>query len=184
MGRTLPMPARIPSIVVSTLLSPTSARTTIQKTIRKDLVDPQTARRIACRNHRGQRTRFGDSVTAHVRRVAAAVPPEAQAVAWLHDLFELTAVSRDRLRARGLTAMEDTALALLTRGSEEPYEVYVLRIAGAPGRAGAIARLVKLADLDDHLGHRKIPRGAPAYGWARRRVLDRLELEQSTAVAS
>jgi hypothetical protein len=35
---------------------------------------------------------------------------------------------------------------------------------------GRIARVVKLADLDDHLGHPDPPDGAPPYGWARRHV--------------
>ena len=146
-------------------------------------MDPTVARRIACRNHRGQRTRFGDAVTEHIRRVAAAVPPEAKATAWLHDLLELTTVGRAELRSRGLTAVEASALGLLTRRRGQPYNSYVLRIADAPGRSGSIARLVKLADLDDHLAHARIPRGAPPYAWARRCVLERMNGTQSTTVA-
>lgn len=146
-------------------------------------MDPKVARRIASRNHLGQRTRFGDSVIEHVRRVAAAVPPEARAIAWLHDLLELTAVGRVQLRGRGLTAVEESALALLTRGTDEPYDAYVLRIAAAPGRAGSIARVVKLSDVDDHLAHGRIPPGAPPYAWARQRVVERMGIAPSTAVA-
>ena len=146
-------------------------------------MDPTVARRIACRNHRGQRTRFGDAVSEHIRRVAAAVPPEAKAIAWLHDLLELTTVGGAELRARGLTTVEASALALLTRRRDEPYDAYVLRIAHATGRSGSIARLVKLADLDDHLAHARIPRGAPPYAWARRCVLERMNGTPSTTVA-
>lgn len=149
-------------------------RTTIfQKRLEGMFVDPRVARRIARRSHRGQRTRFGDAVVEHLARVAAAVPPEARAVAWLHDLFELTAVGRTPLRARGLTSVEESTLALLTREPNEPYDAYVFRIAAATGRSGWMARLVKLADLDDHLSHDRIPPGAPPYAWARRCVIER-----------
>jgi hypothetical protein len=144
-------------------------------------VDPRVARRIACHNHREQCTRFGDCVIEHVGRVAAAVPREAVATAWLHDLFELTPVGSAQLRARGLTAVEQAALELLTRGRDEPYEAYVLRIADAPGRAGWIARVVKLADLDDHLAHSRIPTGAPPYAWAHQCLFERNVTESATA---
>jgi hypothetical protein len=85
------------------------------------------------------------------------------------------------LRARGLTAVEESALGLLTRGRSESYEVYIRRIALAPGRAGELARTVKLADLDDHLGHVRKPRRAPPYSWARR-VLERPGVESFPAL--
>jgi hypothetical protein len=50
-------------------------------------------------------------VIKHIERVADAVAPEAQAVAWLHDLFELTPVGREPLRACGLTTVEELILA-------------------------------------------------------------------------
>lgn len=147
-------------------------------------MDSNVARRIACARHEGQHTRFGDSVVEHLRHVAGAVAPEARAVAWLHDLFELTPVSTDLLRARGLTAVEERALHLLTRHPAEPYTDHVLRIARAPGRAGSIARTVKLADLDDHLAHASIPAGAPPYAWARDCVLAYAGLPSTTALVS
>jgi hypothetical protein len=109
---------------------------------------------------------------------------ELRAIAWLHDVLELTTISRAQLRACGLTVAEEHALKLLTRAADEPYEAYVLRIADATGRAGLIARTVKLADLNDHLAHNRIPWGAPPYAWARRCVLERLDAEPSRAVAS
>jgi hypothetical protein len=140
------------------------------------------ARRIACTHHRGQRTRFDDPVIEHLERVAARVPDEARAVTWLHDLLELTPVGRPELRAWGLTAVEERALGLLTRGPAEPYEDYVLRVASVPGRAGRIARAVKLADLDDHLAHGRSWPGAPPHAWARRRVLEELGAWPATAL--
>ena len=46
------------------------------------------------------------------------------------------------------------------------------RIAHAPGPAGHLARTVKLADIDDHLGREPAARhpAAPPYAWARRHI--------------
>ena len=130
-------------------------------------MEPGVAQRIASRQHEGQRNRFGDPVIDHVQRVAAAVPPHARATALLHDLYELCPAAHRQLRGKDLTPTEMEALELLTHASDEPYEVYVRRIADAPGPAGRLARIVKLADLDDHLAHRSIPADAPPYAWAR-----------------
>jgi hypothetical protein len=64
---------------------------------------------------------------------------------------------------------ELAALELLTRQAGESYELYILRIAYAPGAAGRLARVVKLADLDDHLARAWEP-GDPPYAWARRHI--------------
>ena len=128
------------------------------------------ARRIASRVHAGQGDRFGDPVVEHVARVAAAVPLDARATAWLHDVPERSAVTAEELRAEGLTVPELDALELLTRDPAECYELYALRIANAGGEAGRLARLVKLADLDDHLARGDAPPEAPPYAWARRRI--------------
>jgi hypothetical protein len=130
----------------------------------------EVARRIACRIHAGQQDRFGEPVVDHVARVAAAVPPSVRATAWLHDVAERSSVTAEELRAQGLTVDELDALQLLTRTPSESCELYTLRIAGAVGEAGRIARIVKLADLDDHIGHRVASAEAPPYEWARRRI--------------
>jgi hypothetical protein len=76
----------------------------------------------------------------------------------------------DELRWVGLTTLELDALDLLCRAPTESYELHVLRIAFADGDAGRLARLVKLADLDDHIAHEAAPTDAPPYRWARRRI--------------
>ena len=134
-------------------------------------MEPALAHRIASQSHDGQRNRFGDLVIDHLVRVAAAVPSDAQATALLHDLLELCPAAGRRLRDRGLTSVELDALELLTHVPGEPYEAYVRRIAQAPGPAGRLARIVKLADLDDHLAHATIPSDAPPYAWARKHLL-------------
>jgi hypothetical protein len=134
-------------------------------------VEPGAAQRIASRQHEGQRNRFGDPVIDHVERVAAAVAPDARATALLHDLYELCPTAHRQLRGKDLTRTELDALELLTHAPDEPYEVYVRRIADAPGPAGRLARIVKLADLEDHLAHPSIPADAPPYAWAREQLL-------------
>jgi hypothetical protein len=134
-------------------------------------VEPALAHSIASQKHEGQRNRFGDPVIDHLARVAAAVPPDAKATALLHDLLEFCPSAIRQLRDKGLTRNELEALELLTHAPGEPYEVYVRRIAQAPGPAGRLARIVKLADLDDHLAHVTIPSDAPPYAWARKHLL-------------
>jgi hypothetical protein len=134
-------------------------------------MDSSVARNIAVYSHCDARDRFGELVLEHVERVAARVPEEARAVAFLHDVLEQTGTGRDELLTNGLTEVELAALDLLTRAPDESYEGYCLRIAWARGEAGALARAVKLADLDDHLGHSAIPDDAPPYAWGRRHIV-------------
>jgi hypothetical protein len=134
-------------------------------------LDATTARGIACASHLQQRDRHGEIEIEHVARVAAAVPPDARATAWLHDTLEHSPTTLEELRRQGLGDVEAEALSLLTRPDAASYEDYVLRIAYAPGPAGRLARIVKLADLDDHLARRWTP-GDPPYGWARRHIVN------------
>jgi len=133
-------------------------------------MDPATARGIAHASHAGQRTRTGRLVIEHVEHVAAAVPVEARALAFLHDVPERSGTSIAGLVARGLTPVEQAALDLLTRLPSEPYELHVMRIVCAGGAAGRLARVVKRADLDDHLRENGAQAGAPPYAWARRHI--------------
>jgi hypothetical protein len=133
-------------------------------------METELARSIAYAEHRYQRDRFGDLMVEHLARVAAAVPPEAQPTAWLHDVLEQSDVDPAELCSEGLTAVELAALELLTRTPSELYELYVLRIAHATGEEGRLARAVKLADLEDHLAHTRLPHTAPPYAWARRHI--------------
>ena len=148
-------------------------------------MDPAIARGIAQCAHAGQRTRQGRLVADHVERVARAVPEHARAVALLHEVLEQSSTSTDALRQQGLTAVELDALRLLTRDASEAYEVHVLRIAHASGEAGALARTVKLADLDDHLGEPLAPAvGVPPYAWARRHIDFARHVRRETGVAA
>jgi hypothetical protein len=135
-------------------------------------VTESAARAIAKSAHDGQQTSTGSPQFDHVRRVAAAVPERARVTAWLHDILERTGLTIDQLRAPGMSPAELRALALLTRAEDEDYRTYVQRIADAPGQAGSLARVVKLADLEDHLVDPAAGSPAtPPYAWARRAIL-------------
>src|SRR4051812_1719445 len=134
-------------------------------------MDPSVARGIAHSSHLAARDAYGLSVIEHVERVAATVPQAARSVAFLHDVVGPTSVSIDALREQGLTPLEDEALLLLTREPGESYELYALRIAWAPGAAGAVARAVKLAAIDDQMGHGPWSHDSPPYGGARRHIV-------------
>jgi hypothetical protein len=132
-------------------------------------MDAAMARDVAHYSHHQQRDRRGEPMVEHVARVVAAVPPEARAVAWLHDVLEHSPTTTAELRRHGMTGVELDALDLLTRQAGESYELFILRISYAPGAAGRLARLIKLADLDDHLARPWEP-GDPPYAWARRHI--------------
>lgn len=109
----------------------------------------EMAERIARGAHTGQKdTVTGADYITHVERVVAMVEgDEAKAVAWLHDVLEDSeTTSADLVRAE---ISDDVRLAVerLTRGYE-PYTEYIstIRVCGPE-----LARVVKLADLRDHL---------------------------------
>ena len=130
-------------------------------------MNPAAARAVALAAHVGHRTRLGEPLVRHLERVAARVPSAAVATAWLHELGDRGAGSVHDLLARGITSVELTALELLTFGEGEDFGLYVRRIARAHGEAGALARAVKLAELEDNLEH--LPLRWPSrgrYNWA------------------
>ena len=132
----------------------------------------RAARAIAKTAYQGQQTSAGGSLFDHVRRVAAAVPKHARVTAWLHDVLERSDLTIGQLRGQGATPVELNALLLLTHREQDDYRAYVERIADAPGPHGSLARLVKLADLEDHLADSHCPSGStPPYAWARREIL-------------
>jgi hypothetical protein len=112
---------------------------------------------VAIRVHAGQTDKQGEPYLLHVLRVVEAVSDEAKVVAALHDVLEdgegvLDIASHDSIRALDeLDDDEEEALSVLTRGVEE-YASYIGGIIETEGRAGRIAREVKLADLRDNLG--------------------------------
>jgi len=120
-------------------------------------VETSRARAIALALHADDREEDGTPLMRHIRRVARRTPPEAQALAWLHEALEVTGVSEHELLAGGLTLDELRALRLLNRAtdsrSERLYMAHVELIARAEGESGRLARMVKVADLEDRRLH-------------------------------
>jgi hypothetical protein len=125
----------------------------------------EAAQGLAERAHAGSLDRYGLPLVDHVRRVAAGVPAEARAIAWLHEVLEYAAVSEDELRAAGASEAEVGAIGLLSRdhdGDDAAYLAHIEQIARAPGDAGRLARIVKHVDLVDRATHRATDPQAPA----------------------
>jgi hypothetical protein len=134
-------------------------------------VDVKAARGVARRMHMGHVSRSGEPLIDHVERVARAVPPDRRALAYLHDVPERADQAAEQFLEHRLSDEEYGILALLTRRHAESYRAYVMRIANASGRTGRVARTIKLADLNDHLGHRHSALSAPDYAWARKQIV-------------
>jgi (p)ppGpp synthase/HD superfamily hydrolase len=66
-------------------------------------MDATIARSIAHAAHTGRRDRFGEPLIEHVERVAATVPDDARATAYLHDVLEHSDTTVDELEGEGLT---------------------------------------------------------------------------------
>ena len=139
-------------------------------------MDVDGAHAIARRVHAAEREEDGAPVLRHIARVAIRTPAEARAVAWLHEALESAAVTEHELLGYGLDEEELRALRLLSRPthsrSVSVYLAHVELIACAAGRSGSLARMVKIADLEDHSLH---PRAradgwSPPYGTALRRL--------------
>lgn len=119
------------------------------------MIDPdqiQVAQALALQAHDGQTDHRGNPYWWHLANVASLVPEttDMQITAWLHDAVEDTWVTSAHISdAFGHDIAE--AVRLLTRETGTSYHDYVEAIADAPGRAGEIARAVKVADLHDHL---------------------------------
>ena len=120
-------------------------------------LDADRAQALAETLHREQRDAGGAPLIDHVRRVAAAVPPHARLVAWLHELLEHTPIAEEALLTAGLTTEELRALRLLTRHqdsrSNATYLAHIELLARAKGPGAGVAQSVKRADLLDRARH-------------------------------
>jgi hypothetical protein len=119
-------------------------------------VETSRARALAEALHADDCEEGGTPLMRHIRRVARRTPAEAQALAWLHEALE-AGVPEHELLAGGLTLDELRALRLLNRAtdsrSERAYMAHVELIARAEGESGRLARMVKVADLEDRRLH-------------------------------
>ena len=112
---------------------------------------------LAVEAHRGQRDKAGQSYILHPLRVMMRLETdEERTVAILHDVVEDTPWTLERLRAAGYPEAVLSALDALTRRDGETYEAFIERL-----RPDALARRVKLADLEDNMDVRRLASVTP-----------------------
>jgi len=112
---------------------------------------------IAARAHAGHTDRGGKPYILHPLRLMLKMETEDEMiVAVLHDVVEDSEISLTELRASGFPGTVTDAIACLTRRAGESYEGFILRV-----RANALARRVKLADLEDNMNLARIPNPGP-----------------------
>ena len=130
----------------------------------------EKAEKFARWRHKGQQDRYGNPYFEHLERVARRVREMEYdfvddtsdielyvAAAYLHDVLEDTDALHEELNEFGDEI--STGVALLTRPPGMKYADYIDQIvspskyvrATYPGVGGKIARVVKLADILDHL---------------------------------
>lgn len=105
----------------------------------------ERAKDLAHRAHAGQVDKAGRPYIEHVARVAAAVAddPDAEAVAWLHDVLEDCPAFANEFW--GMPAKVTKYVHYLTRLPGWPERNYYQRISEHP-----LALRVKLADISDN----------------------------------
>jgi hypothetical protein len=152
-------------------------------------MDPARARALAEMLHAREREPDGAPLLGHVQRVAQMVAAEARPVAWLHEALE-SGVTEQELLMEGLTQDELRALRLLCRTrdarSHDIYLAHVELIARAAGRSGHLARMVKIADLEDRCLYPRVRRDgwSPPYADGLELLLDMSEARVTDAPAA
>ena len=112
---------------------------------------------IAAQAHLGQRDKGGAPYILHPLRMMMRMESEAAMMAAvLHDVVEDSDWTLEQLRDEGFS--EDVLLAVdcLTRREGESYDEFVTR-----AQANAIARQVKIADLEDNMNVKRIGEMTP-----------------------
>ncbi len=119
---------------------------------------------IAAQAHKGQMDKAGASYILHPLRLMMQMKSEeTMIVAVLHDVVEDSVWTLNALRKKGFSEAVLEAVECLTKRDGESYEDFIER-AGK----NAIARQVKIADLEDNMNIRRIGEIQP-------RDLERLE---------
>jgi (p)ppGpp synthase/HD superfamily hydrolase len=114
----------------------------------------EEAIRIAVEAHRGQKDRAGRPYILHpLRMMSRMQTDEEKIVAVLHDVVEDTDWSLEQLRAAGFPEELTAAVEALTKREGETYEGFVER-----AKRNALAKRVKLADLEDNMDLRRTGR--------------------------
>jgi hypothetical protein len=111
-----------------------------------DLRWVEAAEEIARKTHAGQFCRGGGRVpyVEHLRAVARRVQddPEAQVVAWLHEVINDGGQTEESLRKAGIPYRLVDAVVLVTRDWGTPYELFFEKVAASP-----LATRVMIAEM-------------------------------------
>jgi (p)ppGpp synthase/HD superfamily hydrolase len=109
---------------------------------------------LAAEAHREQLRKNGEAHILHPLRVMFRLEIDVEKmVGVLHDVVEDTAVTMDELRTRGYPDQVLQALDCVTKRKDESYEDFVER-----SKTNSIARRVKLADLEDNMDVKSLPK--------------------------
>src|SRR5262245_39239988 len=107
---------------------------------------------IAAQAHHGQRDKSGAPYLLHPLRMMMRMESETEMMAAvLHDVVEDSAWTLAQLRAEGFSDEVLDAVDCLTHREGEGYEAFVKRV-----KTNAIARRVKLADLEDNMNLKRL----------------------------
>lgn len=114
--------------------------------------------------HRTQFDKRGVLYVCHLEAVADAVSESATAAAWLHDVVEDTPLTMRTIRHMFSPVTADAVDLLTHRPKKRTYFNYIHLIQNAEGKAGEIAREVKIADLRHNLSpDRRFPNDQSIY---------------------
>lgn len=108
---------------------------------------------LCTEKHAGQVDKAGKPYLGHIARVAGEFYDEKAIVALLHDIVEDTDVNPGELLQKGFTKEIVDAVVAITKKENESYESFIERVG-----KNKMAREVKIADLEDNMNIRRLPR--------------------------
>ena len=112
---------------------------------------------IAAQAHLGQRDKGGAPYILHPLRMMMRMESEAAMMAAvLHDVVEDSDWTLEQLRGEGFSEEVLQAVDCLTNRDGETYDEFITRV-----RASAVARKVKIADLEDDMNVKRIGEMTP-----------------------
>lgn len=114
----------------------------------------EKAIQLAVGAHHGQRDKVGQPYILHPLRMMLRMDTDwERIVAILHDVVEDTPITLTDLRRAGFPQVVLVAVDCLTKREGESYAQFIQR-----AKANPIARRVKMADLEDNMDLRRLPR--------------------------
>lgn len=108
---------------------------------------------LCTEKHAGHVDKAGKPYLGHIARVAGEFYDEKAIVALLHDIVEDTDVNPGELLQKGFTKEIVDAVVAITKKENESYESFIERVG-----KNKMAREVKIADLEDNMNIRRLPR--------------------------